>query len=223
MLTLFLILPAVAQDGVVVGLVTDTEQEPIIGATVQEIDANKRIYASTVSDFNGQFSLQVKSKKHLLKISYVGFKTQQLKITSSMKIVLEESTTIQEVVVKGNKVHNDGTMPINAREISGAVQTISTKAFEGVSVSSIDDALQGRMAGLDIVNASGDLGSGSSMRIRGTGSINSNSTPLIVLNDIPYESHVDGTFDYANATSEQFANLLSINPEDIDEITVPTV
>ena len=58
------------------------------------------------------------------------------------------------------------------------------------------------------------------MRIRGSGSINSNSTPLIVLNDIPYESHVDGSFDYANATSEQFANLLSINPEDIEEITV---
>lgn len=220
LLTLLLLVPAMAQDEVVVGLVTDMEQEPIIGATVQEVDADKRVYASTVSDFNGQFSLQVKSRKHQLKVSYVGFKTQMLNIAPSMKIVLEEATTIQEVVVKGNRMHNDGTMPINSREISGAVQSISTKAFEGLSVSSIDDALQGRVAGLDIVNASGDLGAGSSMRIRGTGSINSNSTPLIVLNDIPYESHVDATFDYANATSEQFANLLSINPEDIEEITV---
>lgn len=76
------------------------------------------------------------------------------------------------------------------------------------------------MAGLDIVSNSGDLGSGSSMRIRGSGSINSNAEPLIVLNDIPYESHVDESFDFANATQEQFANLLAINPEDIEEITV---
>lgn len=115
---------------------------------------------------------------------------------------------------------NDGSMPIPMRELSGATQTINTKEFEGLSVTSVDDALQGRMAGLDIVSNSGDLGSGSSMRIRGSGSINSNAEPLIVLNDIPYESHVDESFDFANATQEQFANLLAINPEDIEEITV---
>lgn len=161
-----------------------------------------------------------KNPKNQIKVSYVGYDAIVLPIQPEMNIKMKNNTTLQEVVVTGQRMHNDGTLPINRAEISGAVQSISTDVFEGLAVASVDDALQGRMAGLDIVSASGDLGSGSSMRIRGSGSINSNSQPLIVLNDIPYESHVDGSFDYANATSEQFANLLSINPEDIEEITV---
>lgn len=223
-LTLLLtVLPALAaaqSANMVRGTVVDGDNEPIIGATVHEIDKTNRVHSMTVTDINGEFSLQVKNPANKLKISFVGFTAQMLPIEPVMNVKLEDSSTLAEVVVTAQKVMNDGTMPIPIREISGAMQTINTKAFEGVSVSSIDDALQGRLAGLDIVNASGDLGSGSAMRIRGSGSINSNSTPLIVLNDIPYESHVDGSFDYANATSEQFANLLSINPEDIEEITV---
>ena len=137
-----------------------------------------------------------------------------------MHIVMKDASTLSEVQVTASRMSNDGSMPIPMRELSGATQTINTKEFEGLSVTSIDDALQGRMAGLDIVSNSGDLGSGSSMRIRGSGSINSNAEPLIVLNDIPYESHVDESFDFSNATQEQFANLLAINPEDIEEITV---
>lgn len=223
-LTLLLtVLPGLAaaqSANMVRGTVVDGDNEPIIGATVHEIDKTNRVHSMTVTDINGEFSLQVKNPANKLKISFVGFTAQMLPIEPVMNVKLEDSSTLAEVVVTAQKVMNDGTMPIPIREISGAMQTINTKAFEGVSVSSIDDALQGRLAGLDIVNASGDLGSGSAMRIRGSGSINSNSTPLIVLNDIPYESHVDGSFDYANATSEQFANLLSINPEDIEEITV---
>ena len=223
-LTLLLtVLPALAaaqSANMVRGTVVDGDNEPIIGATVHEIDKTNRVHSMTVTDINGEFSLQVKNPANKLKISFVGFTAQMLPIEPVMNVKLEDSSTLAEVVVTAQKVMNDGTMPIPIREISGAMQTINTKAFEGVSVSSIDDALQGRLAGLDIVNASGDLGSGSAMRIRGSGSINSNSTPLIVLNDIPYESHVDGSFDYANATSKQFANLLSINPEDIEEITV---
>lgn len=202
------------------GVVIDELDEPLIGVAVYEIDKNNRVHSTTTTDINGEFSLRVKNSANKIKVSYVGYNPIVLPIQSEMNIKLESNTTLHEVVVTGQKIHDDGTMPINRSEITGAIQSINTKAFEGLAVSSIDDALQGRMAGLDIVNASGDLGSGSSMRIRGSGSINSNSQPLIVLNDIPYESHVDGTFDYANATSEQFANLLSINPEDIEEITV---
>lgn len=202
------------------GMVTDGEGEPLIGVPILEIDGNNRVHSNAITDINGEFSLQVKSMSNKIKFSYVGFNPQILPIQPVMNVQLKSITDLQEVEVVAQKPHNDGTMPIPIKEITGAVQSINTKAFEGVSVASVDDALQGRMAGLDIVNASGDLGSGSSMRIRGSGSINSNSTPLIVLNDIPYESHVDGSFDYANATQEQFANLLSINPEDIEEITV---
>lgn len=204
----------------VTGSVIDETDEPLIGATIYEIDKNNRVISTAVTDINGEFSISVKNPKNRIKVSYVGYDPAVLPIKPKMDIKMESNSMLQELVVTGQKLYDDGTMPINRAEISGAVQSIKTEAFEGIAVTSIDDALQGRLAGLDIVNASGDLGSGSAMRIRGSGSINSNSTPLIVLNDIPYESHVDGSFDYANATSEQFANLLSINPEDIEEITV---
>lgn len=225
LLALVLSLPVegqtLAPGSVVRGTVVDEDQEPIIGAVVQEIDRNKRIYNSTPTDFNGQFAVTINNPKHQLKIVYVGCKPQVLGLKADMGVInMESVTAIDEVVVVGKKMSSDGSMPIPLREISGATQTINTKVFEGVSVTSVDDALQGRMAGLDIVSASGDLGSGSSMRIRGSGSINANAEPLIVLNDIPYESHVDENFDFQNATQEQFANLLSINPEDIEEITV---
>lgn len=206
--------------GLVRGTVTDTHKEPLIGCNIQEVDENNRVYTAVITDINGDFSLRVKNPKNKLRFSYVGFSPRIVSIAPVVNVELHEIDQLSEVVVTAQKTIDDGTMPISTREISGAIQRIDTKAFEGVSVQSVDDALQGRIAGLDIVNTSGDLGSGSSMRIRGSGSINSNTTPLIVLNDIPYESHVDEAFDYANATSEQFANLLSINPEDIEEIVV---
>lgn len=215
-------LPSMAsgQGTVVRGTVFDDMGEPVIGALIHEVDKNNRVYSNAVTDINGEFAVKVKNPKNQLRFNYIGYKTQTLPIEPKMDVVLQNETTIQEVVVIGQKLSSDGSMPIPVREISGATQTLDTKAFEGLSVASVDDALQGRMAGLDIVGASGDLGSGSSMRIRGSGSINANAEPLIVLNDIPYESHVNDNFDYANATQEQFANLLSINPEDIQEITV---
>lgn len=205
---------------IVRGTVVDETGEPIIGAMLHEVDKNNRVYSNTVTDFNGEFSLAVKNHNNKIKVSYVGFKPQTLSIKPNMHIVMKNASTLSEVQVTASRMSNDGSMPIPMRELSGATQTINTKEFEGLSVTSIDDALQGRMAGLDIVSNSGDLGSGSSMRIRGSGSINSNAEPLIVLNDIPYESHVDESFDFSNATQEQFANLLAINPEDIEEITV---
>ena len=205
---------------IVRGTVYDEMGEPIIGAMLHEIDKNNRVYSSAATDFNGEFSMAIKNPQNKIKVSYVGYVAQTLPIQSKMDIVMKDASTLDEVTVTASRLSNDGSMPIPIRELSGATQTINTKAFEGISVTSVDDALQGRMAGLDIVSASGDLGAGSSMRIRGSGSINANAEPLIVLNDIPYESHVDESFDFANATQEQFANLLSINPEDIEEITV---
>jgi len=220
LMTLLLPLTAAAQATTVRGTVYDEFNEPLIGAVVHEVDSKNRVYNSVSTDINGEFSLPIKNQNNKVRVSYVGYTPVELPIQPKMEIHMDSQTQLGEVVVTASKVMDDGTMPIPLREISGAIQSINTKEFEGLSVSSIDDALQGRLAGLDIVAASGDLGAGSSMRIRGAGSINSNTTPLIVVNDIPYESHVDESFDFANANQEQFASLLSINPEDIEEITV---
>lgn len=219
-----ILLPAItfAQATMITGHVTAPDGE-CIGASIIEQDNNGRIVSSAVTDFNGNFSLQIKNTDNKLKISYVGCKTQTLPIGARRRFVVamaDDSNVIAEVQVKGKKRQDTGGFSIPVREISGATQSISMKTFEGMSVASVDDALQGRIAGLDIVANSGDLGSGSSLRVRGTTSINSNSEPLILLNDIPFDSNVDASFDYNTASNDQFASLLNISPEDIEEITV---
>lgn len=206
----------------ITGQVTAPDGE-CIGATVVEQDKGGRIVSSTVTDFNGHFSLQVKNTDNTLKITYIGCKPQTLPIKDRRRfdvVLKDDSQTIAEVHVKGRRRTGADGFNVPVRELSGAQQTISMKTFEGMSVASVDDALQGRIAGLDIVANSGDLGSGSSLRVRGTTSINSNSEPLILLNDIPFESQIDASFDYNTASNDQFATLLNISPEDIEDITV---
>lgn len=167
--------------------------------------------------------MKIKNEAHTLNFSFVGYKRKTLPIGARRKfdVKLDLQNVLNEVKVTASKfVTGGGALAIPEREYSGAMQKFNTKAIEGVSVASIDDALQGRIAGLDIVANSGDLGSGTVMRIRGITSINSNSQPLILLNGIPFESNIDASFDFASADQEKFASLLCISPDDIEEITV---
>ncbi len=208
---------------IIQGTVTSaTDGEPLIGVNVIEIDANNRIVSSVVTDVNGHYVLKAKNANGRVSVSYIGFKKQVKKISGSVvNIALEDdSSVIKEVEIVAAKKSSQGGYSIPTREIGTSVQTISSKEFEGLQVSSVDEALQGRIAGLDIVANSSDPGSGTSMRIRGITSINGNNQPLIVVNGVPYETTIDANFDFANSNQEQYANLLSINPDDILEITV---
>ena len=193
----------------------------LIGVNVLEIDKTGRTVSATITDFSGNFSLQIKNADNKISFSYVGFTTVISPIGNKRKfnIKMEESNILSEVLITARVVHDDGTFAIPQREIAGAVQRLSIDELKGVSVASIDDALQGRIAGLDIVGTSGNLGSGSTLRIRGTSSLNAKAEPLIVVNDVPFENNIRA-LDLNNATEEQFANLLNINPDDIQEITV---
>lgn len=200
-----------------------TDGETLVGATVIEADDKKRIISATVTDINGQYVLKIKNPQNNIAFSFVGFLTQGQKIGDKTVInvaLKEDLKVIEDIVVTAEKKVSDGSFEVPQREITTAVQTISSKEFEGIQVTSIDEAMQGRIAGLDIVSNSGDLGSGATMRIRGTSSINANTQPLIVVNGIPYEVNIDPSFDFAAANQEQYANMLSINPDDIEEITV---
>ena len=216
-----IVMGAMAQDIVTGRVLGDDEPDGLIAATVVEQDRTGRIVTQAQTDFDGNFSMAIKSTQNSLAVSYVGYQKSVTPIGNTRKftITLKSKNTIQEVVVKATRTVSSGSLAIPEREYSGAMQRFSTEALEGMSISSIDDALQGRIAGLDIVANSGDLGSGTVMRIRGITSINSNNQPLILLNNIPFESNTEG-FDFANADNEQFANLLSISPDDIAEVTV---
>lgn len=211
-----------ASSNIIRGKVFSDLEGGLIAANVIEIDQNKRILSSATTDFNGEFSMRIKNPANKIEVSYVGYKTQSLAIGARrvFNIKMEDAMTIQEVTVKAQRRTNTGTLDIPTREISMAMQTISAKEFEGLSVASVDDALQGRISGLDIVSNSGDTGSGSSMRIRGITSINSSSEPLIVLNGVIFETPSLSSFEFATANQEQFADLLSVNVDDIESITV---
>ena len=209
-----------AQGVRVSGTLTDNDG-PIMMANVVERDANNRIVSAVQTDFNGNFSMQVKSTKNKLVFSYVGDKTQIVTIGNKtvFNIKLEpEGTQLQEVVVKAKRGNSGGLM-ISKKEISVSQQTFDLDNVKGMAFTSADEALQGEIAGLDIVANSGNLGAGTSMRLRGVTSISGDANPLIVVDDKIFDNP-DENFDFANANEEQYASLLSVNVEDIANITV---
>ncbi len=211
---------ALAQGQRISGTVTDN-MGPVMMANVIERDANNRIVNSAKTDINGNFSMPIANKNNKLVISYVGDKTQTITIGDKtiFQIVLQsESHDIQEVTVVANRTSSGG-LSIPKREVSVAQQSLDMKQLEGMSFTSADEALQGEIAGLDIVSNSGNLGSGTTMRLRGVTTINGDAQPLIVVDDIIFDNP-DKDFDFANANEEQYASLLSVNVEDIASISV---
>jgi len=213
-------LAASAQGQRISGTVSDNFG-PVMGANVVERDNNNRIISAATTDINGNFSMTVKNTKDKLTISYIGYKTQTLSIgtRTSFKIHMQDNTTIKEVVVKSQKRFNSGGLSIPKKEVSVATQTMNMADVEGLAFTSADEALQGKIAGLDIVANSGNLGSGTKMQLRGVTSINGNTQPLIVVDDQIFDNP-DETFDFTTANEEQYAALLSVNPQDIESIDV---
>ena len=209
-----------AQSKRISGTVNDP-MGPVMMANITEVDANNRIVSAAQTDFNGNFSMEIKSTKNKLRISFVGDKTKTISLGDKdvYDIMLEaDSHTIQEVVVKGTRMGSGGLF-IPKREVSVAQQTFDMSSVEGMAFTSADEALQGEIAGLDIVSNSGNLGSGTTMRLRGVTTINGDAQPLIVVDDRIFDNP-DETFDFSTATDEQYASLLSVNVEDIASIQV---
>ena len=215
-----------AEGGIIIqGQITSSsDAQKLIGANVSEIDVNNRVVGGTITDINGQYVLKVKSTGNRLRVNYIGYVKQEKNISNKRLVnfaLADNTQTINEVVVKGAKVQTQGGYSIPERENSTGLQRLDfDKEMEGIQSAGLGDALQGRIAGLDITANSGDPGSGTSMRIRGITSITGSSEPLIVVNGVPFEVQIDPNFDFANSNQEQYANMLSINPDDISEITV---
>ena len=205
---------------IISGTVSDV-YGPVMMANVVELDAANRIVASAVTDMNGNFSFKLKNPKDKLRVTYVGYKTVVLPFNKTKyQIKMEDATQIKEVVVTAKRRAQGSGLAIPEKEISTARQTIDMKEFAGLSFTTVDEALQGRIAGLDIVGNSGNLGAGTSMRLRGVSSINGSSEPLIVVDGNVWETGNTKDFDFSSANDEKFAELLNVNPEDIESIAV---
>lgn len=222
MLMLLCLLPAaVSAQGVRITGKVMGDGEPIMMGNVVELDANKRIVTNAVTDINGNFSMTVKNTKNRLRVTYIGFQEYSTVIgnTRNFNITLKDQTQLVEVVVTQKRKTSHGGLEIPEREAPMASQRFDMSEVEGLAFTSADEALQGQIAGLDIVSNSGNLGSGTQMRLRGVTSINGDSNPLIVVDGNIFDNP-DESFDFDSANEETYAALLSVNPGDIEEINV---
>lgn len=217
-------LPTFAQNIRISGTVEDAI-DVLPGAQIKEIDSNNRIVSSALTDMNGNFTMTIKNKKNTLKITYVGMKDyiiQGINKTVYKVVMNDNAKEIKEVKITAKKKSPTTGLDIPAREYAGAVSSMKMDDLEGLAFESVDQALQGQIAGLDIVANSGNLGSGTTMRLRGTTTINGNAQPLIVVNDHIFELPEDAqTINFEDMDNEeQFSTLLNVNTEDIESITV---
>ena len=161
------------------GLVVDASGDPVIGASVVEIGTTNGI----ITDMDGKFTLNVKPGA-TLRISFVGYQTQETKASKTMKVVLkEDSEMLSEVVVVGYGVQKKANL-------TGAVSTVDlSKTMEGRPQQDVAKALQGAVPGLSILNNTGDINSAASMRIRGLGTLSNKevSNPLIIVDGVPMD------------------------------------
>ena len=196
-------LQLMAQTRTIKGEVTDAQNgEALIGATVM-VEGEK---GGTVTDFDGNFSLQVSSSAKKIKVSYIGYIDKVLSISDNMKVKLEsDSKALADVVVIGY-----GTA--RKSDLTGSVATVKSKDFNKGLVSSPEQLINGKVSGVQIMSNSGSTSAGSTIRVRGGASLNASNDPLIVLDGVPLEQ---------GGISGNSSNFLSmINPSDIESMTV---
>lgn len=196
-------LQLMAQTRTIKGEVTDAQNgEALIGATVM-VEGEK---GGTVTDFDGNFSLQVSSSAKKIKVSYIGYIDKVLSISNNMKVKLEsDSKALADVVVIGY-----GTA--RKSDLTGSVATVKSKDFNKGLVSSPEQLINGKVSGVQIMSNSGSASAGSTIRVRGGASLNASNDPLIVLDGVPLEQ---------GGISGNSSNFLSmINPSDIESMTV---
>ncbi len=217
---------AQAQDAAIIirGKVIDKkDKSPIQHVSVAETDKDGRTVRGVTTDIDGNFALKVSNPKNRIMFSYIGFKTitEDIKGRTTINITLEQgSNDLGEVIILGGRKTDNGNLAINDRDLTIASSKINAKDLEEMSSASIDQALQGRLSGVDITASSGDPGAGMSIRIRGTSSINAGTNPLIVVDGMPYETSIPSDFNFGTADDQGYAALLNIAPSDIKEITV---
>ncbi len=220
----FVCAAAFAQQKRISGNVWSKADGAIMMANVCEMDKNGRIVSATQTDMSGNFTLAIKNAANKLQVSYIGYQTKVIPTIgaqSTFKIELLDRHSLQEAKVTSLRKTKSNGLVIPEREMSTATQTLDMDNMQGLSFETAGEALQGQIAGLDIVANSGNLGAGTSMRLRGTSSINGNQEPLIVVDDYIMEDMNSADLDLNNPDNEeQFATLLQVNPDDIKKIEV---
>ena len=185
---------ATAQTRVQGVVLSQEDNEPIVGASILV----KGTTIGTVTDMDGRFTLTgIPSSARTLVISYVGMKTQEVAIRSNVRVTLSTDAEVLDDVI----VVAYGTAKKSS--FTGSAANVDNKKLEMRPITSVTNGLEGQATGVLMTSASGQPGSSASIRIRGYGSINASSTPLYVVDGIPFDG-----------------SLSSINPSDIESMTI---
>ena len=200
-----------AQKTTIKGNVSDETGEPVIGATIVTPDAKN----GAVSDLEGNFSLSTTLPVDI-KVSFLGYQSQTIKVKKAddfVKVILRESSkSLDDVVVVGYGVQKKS-------DLTSAISTIKSDELMQTSITSFDQGIQGRAAGVAVLNTTGQPGAGTSIRIRGTSSINGNNEPLYVIDGVPVISDANA-FSTGTLKNPSLNPLTSINPADIASIEI---
>lgn len=191
-----------AQSLIIKGHVVDENNEPIIGANI----VVKGTTTGTITDFDGNFSLTVPNKNSIIRIAYIGYKDYETTASNKeLKIILKENTEmLDDVVVIGY-----GT--VKKSDATGSVTAIKPDDFNKGLQTTAQDALVGKMSGVNVVASSGTPGSSATIRIRSGASLSASNDPLIVVDGVPVD----------NSTIEGGGNVIgAINPNDIETFTI---
>jgi len=201
------------------GTVVDTNGQPLPGANVLE----KGTTNGAQTDFDGNFSLDVTDTNATLVVSYIGFLTQEVVVgdQTSLNIILQEdSAKLDEVVIVGYG-------SVSKRDVTGAVSSIKAEDFNGGTVASPEQLIQGKSSGIQITTDGGEPGGAVNVRIRGTSSVRAGNGPLYVVNGVPLNgTAVTPTGANAGSSDDGAGNTTAknplnfINPNDIASIDI---
>ena len=207
---------ALAQPKTVTGFITDPERKPISNVTVQVQNSN----VGTSSDATGQFTIQVPNSDAVLVFSAIGYATQQVRVgdNQTFQISLKGGAqSLQEVVVTALGVTRD------KRSLGYATQTVRGSEIANKGELNVVNALQGRVAGVNITSASGGAGASSNINIRGIHSFTQNNQPLFVVDGIPVSNNLDRTNGGTTGSNGDFQppnRALDIDPNIIESINI---
>ncbi|MFC2087218.1 TonB-dependent receptor plug domain-containing protein [Bacteroidota bacterium] len=222
LLFLFEFPETVAQERAVIrGQVTEKSTgDPLPGVNIVEMDEQNRIVKGVITDVNGNYVFEVANSEHTIQVSFIGYSSPTFKIDSRdrINIALEmEALGLDEVTITAKGGGNTLTGVANRDRTSSSTR-VDMERLSAMAGVSAESALQGQVSGLDIVAASGSPGSGSSIVIRGMGSLG-NTNPLVVIDGIPQDIKTD-EFNFAAADQHDLGQLLNIAPQDIKSVEV---
>ena len=202
-------------------VIDQKNKSAVIGATIVESDKENRMVNGSVTDVNGNFVYQMKNPANTMKVSVIGYQSKVFNPNPLKSMVIElvsSDIELDEVVIIA-KVRSDNSLTnIDDRDRAGSSTKVDLMDMKDGGITSAADALQGKVAGLDIISASGDPGSGSQIVIRGLSSIGNNK-PLIVIDGIAQDK-VASSFDLSSSDAQDIGNLINIALQDIKSIEV---